>query len=32
MTVRHATGLIKELVVQGVMDASLINVKEDLVV
>jgi len=30
--VRHASGLVRELVDHGVMNASLINVKTDLVV
>lgn len=32
MVVRHASGLVRELVEQGVMNASLINVKDDFVV
>jgi len=32
MVVRHASGLVRELVDQGVMSASLINVKDDFVV
>jgi hypothetical protein len=32
MVVRHATGLTRELVDNGVMNASLINVKDDFVV
>jgi hypothetical protein len=32
MIVRHASGLVKELVDQGIMNASLVNVKEDFVV
>lgn len=32
MVVRHASGLMKELVDHGVMTASLINIKDDFVV
>jgi hypothetical protein len=32
MVVRHASGLMRELVDHGIMVASLINVKDDLVV
>ena len=32
MAVRHASGLVRELVEQGVMNASLINVKDDFLV
>ena len=32
MVVRHASGLVKELVDNGVMNASLINVKDDYVI
>ena len=32
MVVRHASGLVRELVDQGIMSASLINVNEDFVV
>ena len=31
MVVRHASALVRELVDHGVMDASLINVKDDFV-
>lgn len=31
MVVRHASGLVRELVEQGVMNASLVNVKDDFV-
>jgi hypothetical protein len=32
MVVRHATGLVKELIDNGVMNASLISIKDDFVV
>jgi hypothetical protein len=32
MVVRHASGLVKELVDNGVMNASLISIKDDFVV
>jgi hypothetical protein len=32
MAVRHASGLVKELVDNGVMNASLISIKDDFVV
>jgi hypothetical protein len=32
MVVRHASGIVKELVDNGVMNASLISIKDDFVV